>query len=138
MACTEILTPSLGWTKSSSEDNDFRAAIQETKSMLSDKQKRDATIKDDRMGNQANQEVLNLTGGNSKMSEDVFKLSGDIIETLGTKYANSEEELIELVKKLQKDPRSLEQMLTTNQKNAIKNLSKEIESNSVKNNNRQP
>jgi hypothetical protein len=101
-------------------------ALQKTQNLLNDREARDKAVAKDAKARDADQRAAQAAGS-AENKERMYQLASDLMPGIASETGGDPEKMQKLVESLQRDPASLEQHLTTQQRLEIKRIAEESE-----------
>ena len=108
-------------------DASDQEALQKTQELLRNKSQRDHAIQQSPGAQQAVEFLQQLTGGDAKMSEDIFALAADVFSILVTESAGDVSKMNEALEKFKRAPAQFASKWTPEQKARLKKLAERLE-----------
>ena len=118
---TLLLTSTFAYAEGPTSDD----PLAQTQALLKDQNQRQKVIQGDAKAKQADDNVKNL-GLSSASQEELYGLSGDILETMVQNTGGDPEKLNAKVEQYMRDPSSLKKDLSPEQAKKIHELSEEL------------
>lgn len=105
-------------------DGADQEATTKTQELLKSKDARQKTIEKSEDAKKANAHLQGLTGGDEKLSQEIYELSAEIMPTLVEKSGGDSKKMLELMK----NPEAFANSWTPEQKEKLKRLAEKLQS----------
>lgn len=106
-------------------------ALEKTQQLLMDANQRSAAISGDTKAQAADAQVKKLVGGDAVKEQKVYNISSDVFADVEAKTGGDPEKMQQLLEQAAKDPKKFYEGMSSEQKEQIRKLASEIESNNV-------
>lgn len=98
----------------------------ETQQLLKNKTEREKSLADNPKGTQADQFVKQLTGGDEKLTEEIYALAADVFANVVKDCNHDVSKMKDAIERFSKDPSKFTEMWTEKQKQQLQNLSEKL------------
>jgi hypothetical protein len=120
---------------SAQTDQAIENALKDTQDLLKDNSKRQELFKKDSNAKAADDQVQNVTGGDSAQSQEIYNISSDAFSAVMQSAGNDPNKVMEMLNKAKGDPKAFYDSLPAEIRNKIRGVASDIEKKQAPKNN---